>query len=406
MRGAILVLALLVGGPIVQALPADGAERPRPLLTGLNFPTNLAVAPDGRIFFGEKETGQIRVVKDGVLLPQPFATLAVEGDAERGLLGLALDPGFPQRPWVYVYFSDATDGHNRLVRIRADGNVGGAPQTLLRALDASPGYHNGGDIAFGTDGSLFLSIGEGHAERRAQRLTSLGGKIVRLASDGSVPDDDPFTEPGDPNPVYSYGHRNSFGLCVDPANGNLWETENGPDVDDEINLIRRGMNYGWPLVTGRGQRQGLVDPVAVFHDTIAVTGCAVMDDVLYIGSYNDGVVRAMSAASGAAPPTIVARFPSGVTDVERGPGSTLYVATDDAIWTLGGTVSIATRSSVTTSPTATVVTPSPPRGSDIRRWIAWAALLVLGVGLGLRFTAGRRLRRDTRLPPPPTPPVA
>lgn len=390
---ALLLAALATTGPAHAADPT-----PEPFLTGLSFPTNMAFAPDGRIFFGEKQTGRIRIVKDGALLARPFATLDVEGDAERGLLGLALDPDFPRLPWVYVYFSDAADGRNRLIRIRARGDQGGLRETLLDGLDASPGYHNGGDIAFGTDGRLYLTIGEGHDGQLAQDPASLGGKVIRLNPDGSIPDDNPFAPDGDPNPVYSKGHRNSFGLCVDPANGDLWETENGPDINDEVNLIQVGGNYGWPYITGRVNQPELVDPVVVFHDTVALTGCAVVEGDIYFGAFKDGVLRVLRAdARDNGDVQDVATFSMGITDVQLGPDGMLYVATADSIYRIMPATASTPSPSVVASPTATgaaVDTPPTEGGSgiDARGWIAIAAVLAIVLGLTLRLAAGRRLR--------------
>src|SRR5947207_4756321 len=118
-------------------------------------------------------------------------------------------------------------------------------------------YHNGGALAFGSDGMLYVTVGESHEPTFAQDPSSIGGKVLRLMSDGSVPPDDPIAG----NPLFTLGHRNSFGICVDPATGDLWETENGPTSDDEINLLRAGGNYGWPDVMGDGGPEGTIDPV-------------------------------------------------------------------------------------------------------------------------------------------------
>ena len=249
-----MIAVITTGIVVLWPMPSTfaqltGVAEPTLFLRGVEFPTNMAFAPDGSLFYTEKETGRVRIVRPGGRpVPAPFVTLPVIPDAERGLLGIALDPDFPRQPWVYLYDSNATTGMNELIRIRDDHGVAGERQVLLVGLPASSGYHNGGDLAFGLDGTLFASIGEVHESDRAQDVGDLGGKIVRLNPDGSVPADDPF---GASNPVWSYGHRNSFGLCVDPTTGDLWETENGPDVDDEVNLIRAGANYGWPMVTGK-----------------------------------------------------------------------------------------------------------------------------------------------------------
>jgi glucose/arabinose dehydrogenase len=218
---ALLALAFVV----TIAAPAAAARTKPELVAGdLAFPTNMAIAPDGRIFYTEKETGDIRIIAGDHVLPQPFDHLDVIGGGETGLLGIALHPNFSAQPWVYVYYSDAADGRNRLIRILADGDTGTERQNMIDGLPAS-GYHNGGDLVFGLDGSLFLSLGEAHEAERAQDPNDIGGKVIRIEADGTLAPDNPF---GPDNPVYSIGHRNSFGLCVDPANGDLWETENGP----------------------------------------------------------------------------------------------------------------------------------------------------------------------------------
>ncbi|MGZ5327875.1 MAG: PQQ-dependent sugar dehydrogenase [Actinomycetota bacterium] len=400
-RASLAVIALAavivtVAGADPPAAGAGAAPEPRPFLTGLAFPTNLAFAPDGRLFYTEKESGNVRVVDGGVLDPAPVATFEVTGDAERGLLGIALDPGFAVRPWIYVYYSDAASGRNLLVRFRED-RPGDAPEMLLTGLESAAGYHNGGDLAFGADGMLYASLGEAHDPTRAQDPNDLGGKIVRIAPDGSIPGDGPF---GAGNAVWTFGHRNSFGLCVDPATGDLWETENGPDRDDELNLIARGGNYGWPDVTGRSGDDRFVDPVAVFPDTVALTGCAIVGGTLYAGAYNDGVLYELPTrdrTSGTMRP--FASLGSGITDVAAGPDGRLYVATSDAIWTVEPTGAGATVGPA--SPTGTrsaegTAAPANGGGGGGRPWIAAIAAVVLAIGLGLRFTAGRRLRADAR----------
>jgi glucose/arabinose dehydrogenase len=201
----------------------------------------MAFAPDGTIFVADKDVGEIRIVRQGEILDQPFETLPIQVTVnETGLLGVAMHPNFPDEPWVYAYFT-GTDAVNHLVRIRADGDRGTDVQPLLDLLPATAGWHNGGDLAFGPDGKLYVSVGDGHDGTRSQDPNGIGGRILRLNPDGSVPDDNPL---GPGNPTFALGIRNSFGLCFDPATGQLWETENGPTEDDEINLIEPGGNYG------------------------------------------------------------------------------------------------------------------------------------------------------------------
>lgn len=397
-----LITALMLAA--LAPTPARAADvTPEPFLGGLSFPTNMAFAPDGTLFFTEKETGNVRVVTThGKLVDRPFITVPVIPEAERGLLGIALHPAFDREPWVYLYFSDPADGRNRLVRVRAEGTVAaGEPQTLFHGLSAAAGYHNGGDLVFGTDGTLFVSVGEAHEPDRAQDPGDVGGKVLRLTADGGVPADNPF---GPDSPVWSIGHRNSFGLCVDARTGELWETENGPDRDDEVNLVEPGANYGWPVVTGDAGDERFVDPLVVFPEPVALTGCAVVDGDLWFGSFDGRLWRLPAPDRASGRVEEAARFPAGVTDVALGPGGELYVATSDAIWTLRGVTGSPTRSSESPAPaTAGPGTDGPapsteagePRGSW-RSWIAIGAMIVLAGALGTRFVAGRRLRDEPR----------
>jgi glucose/arabinose dehydrogenase len=395
---ATIALTLLLTAPV-----ARGAEpRARPFLEGLAFPTNMAFASDGTLFYTEKETGRVRVVTpDGTLLDRPFISLAVMPEAERGLLGIALHPDFEEQPWVYLYFSDPADGRNRLVRVRADGAVSaGRPEVLLEGLSAVAGYHNGGDLVFGADGTLFVALGEAHEAARAQDPGDLGGKIVRLTEDGRVPDDGPY---GPDSPVWSVGHRNSFGLCLDPVSGELWETENGPDRDDEVNLIERGGNYGWPAVTGRAGDARFVDPVAVFPQPIAVTGCTVVDGDLWFGSFDGRLWRLAEGARASGEVEEVATFPAGITDVSTGPRGDLFVATADAIWTVRLPTGSPSPSTTTPTPADRGGSPAVPaasaardEGTNLRTWIVIAAFMVLAGALGVRAVAGHRLHGGRR----------
>jgi aldose sugar dehydrogenase len=352
LRRALAVVPALVAGWAPAA--AAHAESPTPdpprvetVVAHAAFPTNMAFAPDGRLLYVEKETGKIRVVRDGRLLPEPFARLAVSGGGESGLLGLALDPHFETEPFVYVYFTSSADGRNHIARIRASASNpdrGGAPQNLLTLLTAS-GIHNGGDLAFGADGKLYATVGETGDSALAQERSSLGGKVLRLNPDGSVPSDNPF---GPHSPVFTLGLRNSFGLCVNPRTGDLWETENGPSSDDEINLIREGRNYGWPQQLGPGSDPRFTNPVLTFGQIIVPTGCAFFDNAvsassveppasggqLVFGDFHGdlhSVILRRPGLDDVEQATVVAHFPTGITDVEVGPDGDLYVATSSSI---------------------------------------------------------------------------
>ncbi len=229
---------------------------------GLEAPWELAFAPDGRIFLTERP-GRVRVIVDGQVVPDPVLTVSVAAVGEAGLLGLALDPDFATTRWVYLYYtySEANQLWNRVVRYtEANGRL----EQPVVILDRIPGgtIHDGGRIAFGPDGKLYVTTGDARNPDAAQDLDSLAGKILRLEPDGSIPADNPF--PG--SPVWSYGHRNPQGLAW-TSDGRLYATEHGPTGDlglaahDEVNLIEPGRNYGWPFVVGTLVRRELPDAV-------------------------------------------------------------------------------------------------------------------------------------------------
>jgi len=223
-----------------------------------DFPVDLAFAPDGRVFFTEKATGKIRIIKDGALLPVPFATVPVNAFNERGLLGIALHPDFAINGFVYVFYtlsatgagSNGADGaaENRVSRFTAAGDVAaGAEEVLVHLPVTNAGNHDGGIIRFGPDGKLYVSFGDlGFRFNDAQDATVLPGKILRYNDDGSIPADNPF---GPGNPAFAIGLRNPFGMAFDTA-GRLYANDNGPNNHDELNLIVAGGNYGWPRVQG------------------------------------------------------------------------------------------------------------------------------------------------------------
>ena len=180
----------------------------------------------------------------------------------------------------------------------------------------------------------------------------------------------------------------------------MWETENGPDVDDEVNRIERGGNYGWPQVTGRSNDDAFVQPVVVFPDTIALTGCTVVDGDLYFGSFDGRLWRLPANQQDTGNVEEVARLDAGVTDVILGPDGLLYIATNDAILRMAPLAAGAASPSSTVSPTSVSPSTSVAAADDadgdstVRTWITVAALGALAVGLGLRFAAGRRMRRE------------
>jgi glucose/arabinose dehydrogenase len=352
------------------AAAASAQEREAPAgfeiaVDGFDFAVNLAVADDGTMFVAERR-GEILLVRDGRILPDPFATIDVDASAsETGLLGLALHPAFPDEPWVYAYFSDGPDLRNRLARFRAAGDEAGRVEVLLDLLPSTAGYHNGGDMVFGADGRLYLVVGEAHRAGLAQDPDALGGRVLRLEDDGSIPRDNPF---GATDPTYALGIRNSFGLCVDPESGELWETENGPSAWDEINRIEAGANYGWPDHLGPGGPDRFVEPVLAFEQVIVPTGCATagMDVAggLYFGDFGGALHRMEIPGQRADDRTptdeLVAEFEEGITDVAFDTDGRLWVVTPSTIYRRISEDELPSTPSPTAEPSATPAEPSGP----------------------------------------------
>ncbi|MBX3464262.1 MAG: PQQ-dependent sugar dehydrogenase [Planctomycetes bacterium] len=310
--------------------------------SGLSNATAMAFAPDGRLFLTERVTGRIRVVRDGVLQPSPWATLAVWSGgswAEQGLLGIAIDPDFLQNRYVYVYYTDSGQ-ENRIARLQEQNGVG-TNLTVLSPNGAIPSiqYHNGGPLLFGRDGTLFVATGDGLFGANAQDPGEWRGKVLRFEVPNlTVPANNPF--PG--SPVYSLGHRNQFGLALHPVTGDLFQTENGGALMDEINRIEPGGNYGWPSVEGRevAPMPQFVDPLAWYQPTTAPTGCTFYagnnyppgyQNVFFFTCWNHGRVRAVTldaAGQNVAAETIFHDQPGSGYAVTMGPDGNLWYLTN------------------------------------------------------------------------------
>ncbi|MGH8205074.1 MAG: PQQ-dependent sugar dehydrogenase, partial [Steroidobacteraceae bacterium] len=234
---------------------ADGAVRLERLVGGLQRPWSLAFTPEGDILVTEKYRG-LRVTRGGELLPEPLAggPPGVFAKADSGLLDIALDPDFAANRLLYLSFAEGEEKANRTAvwRARYEGGRLDNGRVIFRAAPdkAGPG-HPGGRMAFLADGTLLLTVGDGFDDKAAaQDLGSHLGKILRLTRDGAAPADNPFIGRAGARPeIWSYGHRNPQGLARDPVTGDIWEHEHGPRGGDEINRLRAGANYGWPLVT-------------------------------------------------------------------------------------------------------------------------------------------------------------
>ena len=254
--------------------PPTGDLQLQSVLPGLDFPVGMALAPDGRVFFNERLTGKIRIInQQWQLVATQFCQIAIATSGEQGLLGLALDPDFANNKFVYVYHTASSPLRNRVVRYTESSGTCTQETIILDNLPVSTN-HNGGIIQFGPDGKLYVIIGDAENTANAQTVTSLAGKILRVNPDGSAPSDNPFFSNANVNAklVFSLGHRNSYGFTFHPHTTHLWESENGPADNDEINRAVASGNYGWPTVKGIAGNPSFRDPILAYTPTIAPTG--------------------------------------------------------------------------------------------------------------------------------------
>ncbi|MBA3610072.1 MAG: PQQ-dependent sugar dehydrogenase [Rubrobacter sp.] len=236
------------------------------LTTGLEAPWGATFLPDGDALVTERDTGRLlRVTPDGQT--EEVQRIPEGGSGEGGLLGVALSPDYERDEFVYAYYTTGED--NRVGRFK----LGEAPEPILTGIPVNT-YHDGGGLAFGPDGMLYVTTGDAGDAATAQDKGSLSGKVLRLAPDGGIPEDNPFPE----NPVYSYGHRNVQGLAWDES-GQLFVSEFGENQYDEVNRIEAGGNYGWPEVEGAGGEPEYIDPVQTFATSEASpSGAAIPKD--------------------------------------------------------------------------------------------------------------------------------
>lgn len=318
----------------------SGGGNPTPLhsetvVATANFPTALRFLPDGRLLYTEKNTGNVRVVQaNGTLTPTPYATVSVENAGERGLLGLAIDPDFNSNGFVYIFHTNSNGTTQSVVRFTDSGGVGTNPTVIVPNLGAA-NNHNGGRLAFGNDGKLYVTLGENGDPANSQNNGTPLGKVLRYNPDGTIPADNPI--PG--NPMFTKGHRNCFGLTVDPDSGTIYVSENGPSCDDEINRLVAGHNYGWrPGQPCNDNTPGFDQPIKRFPTVIAPTGITVGTgihaDSLFFGAVNDHALRRLHFTNLANGTIDAESVPythptQSILDVTMGPDGNLYISTTD-----------------------------------------------------------------------------
>ena len=289
--GTACVWSLVLCGPATSAVLPSGFTESL-VAGGLTNATAMEFAPDGRLFVC-LQGGQLRVIKDGVLLPAPFVSLTVNANGERGLLGIAFDPAFASNQFVYLYYTATSPQvHNRVSRFTANGDVV-VPGSEVPILDLEPlsgaTNHNGGAIHFGIDGKLYVAVGENANAANSQTLANRLGKILRINSNGTIPSDNPFfgSATGVNRAIWAMGVRNPFTVAVQPGTGRIFINDVGQGAWEEINDGVAGANYGWPECEGpnviNSNTPCSAAYAAPFHayDSLSPPACAVTGGTFY-----------------------------------------------------------------------------------------------------------------------------
>ena len=396
-----LVVVAVILGSLLSAPPAHAIE-PVVVVDGVSFPAGIAFDSGGTMFVTERE-GRILAFRDRGA-PRTIASIPTITQGETGLLGIAVSP---DDRYVYA-FATEHDQTNTVWRVSAEG---GEPERVITGLPGS-GYHNGGGVAFGPDGMLYVSNGERHDSSIAQDPDALGGKVYRYTPEGTVPADNPF---GD-SPAYAIGLRNPYGLAIDPVSGVPFVTENGPESHDEINRTDAGGNYGWPVISGRAgetDTSGLTgtyhEPIADYEDIIVPTGLAFADPAtareqvagdLFFGTYGDQTIHRLVLTpdrTGVERDVTFYRSPEPVIALAWGPRG-LYFSTPGAIklFALARTAKATTPDSVATAPANDEDLTAPRNGDgqgpSVAIWLFSAAGLVLVGALWYAFGGKKRGR--------------
>ena len=310
-------------------------------------PTALTELPDGRILLTEK-SGDLLMVDQGVLLPQPVLSISVNNFGEWGLLGVAPDPNFLTNGYIYFYYTEAVGGNNVLARATMIGNLADPNSvTTIFTLDPkiqSASHHNGGAMKFGPDGKLYIAVGDGGAAFLSQDLNTTHGKILRINPDGSIPQDNPFygTLNGNDRAIWAYGVRNPFSIDIQPGTGLLYACDVGEGSFEEIIDIRKGKNYGWPQVEGfanggsvpdnyqdpvhaYGHNEGCSIVGAAFYNPDQVQFPAVYLNKFFFADYCDGYIKVFDPVSESLYETFATEIDRPIAILTASDGSLYYI---------------------------------------------------------------------------------
>jgi aldose sugar dehydrogenase len=366
---AFIALALFLGGygpAVAQEQVHRSAEHDYRVVTvvdGLEHPWAMAFLPNGDMLVTERP-GRLRIVRDGVLLPEPVAGLPqVRVGGQGGLLDVVLHPDFASNRMIYLSYAkpsaDGSEGTTAVVRGRLENDrLTNVEEVFEAAAWTSGRGHHGSRLAFDRDGYLFITVGDRQAPARgdleahpAQALTDHYGVTIRLHDDGRIPTDNPFVGRADALPeIWSYGHRNAQGMAVHPETNEIWQNEHGPQGGDELNLIRPGVNYGWPVI-GHGvnyrtgstiheatHREGMEQPVHFWTPSIAASGLLIYTGDAFPAWRGNFFIGGLAGEQLARltvdghrvlnEETLVQRM-GRIRDARQGPDGFIYLAIDD-----------------------------------------------------------------------------
>ncbi|WP_370631309.1 PQQ-dependent sugar dehydrogenase [Robertkochia aurantiaca] len=267
------------------------------VVEGISIPWGMEFLPDGSMLITDK-SGELIHFKDGEKTQiQGLPEIYVRGQG--GLMDLELHPDYENNGWIYISYAspegEGEGGHTAIMRAKLDGDQLVQQEVLYKATpNSTSGRHFGSRIDFDNQGYLFFTIGErGNRDVNPQDITRDGGKVYRLYDDGRVPEDNPFTDREDAvKAIWSYGHRNPQGMLVHPDTGEIWVHEHGPQGGDEINVVRKGANYGWPVIsygvnydgtpfTELTEKEGMEQPLYYWVPSIAPSGMAFVTSDVY-----------------------------------------------------------------------------------------------------------------------------
>jgi aldose sugar dehydrogenase len=365
-RRSFALVLIALGLLALAPTPASADIESRRVIGKLRAPVAFTFGPGRTIWYVEKNTGRVRIHDLDTDRDRLFVTVPnVNGTGERGTLGIALHPRYPAKPLVYVFATRNQGGElrNQILRYRDRRGSGMQRRIVFSAPAGSAPNHHGGRILFGPDGLLYAVIGEGAEPERSQDLADDRGKILRIEPDGDVPSDNPLD-----GRLFAFGIRNSFGFAFDPRTDSLWETENGPNCNDEVNRILPGRNYGWgPNQTCGGDapentNQDGPNPVLpdlFYRSTIGITGIAfcegcrlgtASEGTAFFGAINNGEITRISfngARTAITGDVVVLDHGRGTISFEVSPNGRIYFSDFEGIHKLvqvgGGTSGLASR---------------------------------------------------------------